>query len=70
MPLADRIGVLQGVGVPVDLPRPAAAAENAGRSLAPALPCDDVDTPEDLRGLNPAPESATAAYLRQIGVMV
>ena len=46
------------------------AAAAAGKSFYPALPCDDVDTPEDLRGLNPAPESATAAYLRQIGVMV
>lgn len=46
-----------------------AAAHAAGRTIAPALPCDDVDTPEDLRRLLLAlpPDSHTARYLREIG---
>ena len=49
--------------------RTAAAAENAGRSLAPALPCDDVDTPEDLRGLRLSQDSETYRFLCEIGVI-
>ena len=48
----------------------AAAAQAAGRTLVPALPCDDVDTPEDLRTLRLSPDSHTARYLRQIGVII
>ena len=48
-----------------------AAAERAGLSLGTALPCDDVDTPEDLRSLIRwlSPESHTAHYLKQEGMM-
>ena len=49
--------------------RTAAAAENAGRSLAPALPCDDVDTPEDLRALRLSQDSETYRFLCEIGVI-
>ena len=49
--------------------RTMAAAVAAGRTVAPAIACDDVDTPEDLRALKPAPDSATAAYLDKIGVI-
>ena len=46
-----------------------AAAKAAGKTFSPALPCDDVDTPEDLKKLLTAlhPESHTAAYLRNLG---
>ena len=50
--------------------RTAQAAAAAGRTLLPALPCDDVDTPEDLRALRLSPDSHTAQYLRRIGVIV
>ena len=49
--------------------RTAAAAKNAGRTLAPALPCDDVDTPEDLRALRLSLASHTHRYLSKIGVI-
>ena len=49
--------------------RTAQAAAAAGRTLAPALPCDDVDTPEDLRALRPDPDSHTCRYLQSIGVI-
>lgn len=44
-----------------------AAIRGAGLSVAEALPCADVDTPEDLRRLRQQldPDSATAACLRQ-----
>ena len=48
--------------------RTAAAASADGRSLAPAMACDDVDTPEDLRALRLDPDSHTYRYLRSIGV--
>ena len=50
--------------------RTVAAAAAAGRTVEPALACDDVDTPADLAALKLAPDSATAAYLRKIGVML
>lgn len=40
-----------------------AAAKAAGYTVGAALPCGDVDTPEDLRGLTSAPDSHTGAYL-------
>lgn len=46
----------------------AAAARAAGKTVAPASPCDDVDTPEDLRKLHDLPpDSHTARYLSEIG---
>lgn len=47
----------------------AAAAIAAGRPVARALPCDDVDTPEDLQKLARAlsPDSHTARYLHTLG---
>lgn len=44
-----------------------AAATDAGLTVAAALPCDDVDTPEDLRHLVAAvnPESATGICLKR-----
>lgn len=46
------------------------AAKNAGLSVGLALPCDDVDTPEDLKQLlKTAPaRSHTAQYLKQEGI--
>lgn len=44
------------------------AARAAGASVGTARPCDDVDTPEDLRALRLAPDSHTAAFLHEIGV--
>ena len=48
--------------------RTAAAAKNAGRTMVPAMACDDVDTPEDLRALRLSPDSHTHRYLSKIGV--
>ena len=45
------------------------AAIAAGKTFCPAIPCDDVDTPEDLRALRLDPASHTACYLRKIGVI-
>ena len=45
-----------------------AAAKNAGLSVGLALPCDDVDTPEDLKALAETvpPDSHTGRYLKEI----
>ena len=45
------------------------AVLSAGKSFSPSLPCDDVDTPEDLEKLQKSldPHSHTAAYLRTLG---
>ena len=43
-----------------------AAVRAAGKSFCPSLPCDDVDTPEDLQALVLDPNSHTAAYLRTL----
>ena len=45
------------------------AVAAAGKIFRRALPCDDVDTPEDLRALHLSPDSHTARYLRKIGVI-
>ena len=44
------------------------AAKQAGLEIALTLPCDDVDTPEDLRMLTGrlSPESTTFRYLQQL----
>lgn len=56
-----------GAGSVFDNARSAVAA--AGKTFCPSLPCDDVDTPEDLRALRLSPDSHTACYLRKIGVI-
>ena len=43
-----------------------AAAKAAGYTAGAALPCDDVDTPEDLRGLTVPPDTHTGAYLETL----
>lgn len=42
------------------------AVHTAGKSFCPSLPCDDVDTPEDLQALVLNPNSHTAVYLRTL----
>lgn len=42
-----------------------AAIRAAGLTVAPALPCADVDTPEDLKNLRPAQDAATARCLAE-----
>ena len=48
-----------------------AAAENTGLTVGMALPCDDVDTPEDLENLakTVGPDSHTGAYLKGLGMI-
>ncbi|MBQ9148359.1 MAG: TIGR04282 family arsenosugar biosynthesis glycosyltransferase [Oscillospiraceae bacterium] len=43
-----------------------AAARAAGYSVAPALPCDDVDTPADLRNLAVSPVSHNGQFLETL----
>ena len=43
-----------------------AAIRAAGLTVAPALPCTDVDTPEDLKNLLPVPGSNTARCLAEL----
>lgn len=46
------------------------AARSAGHTVAPALPCDDVDTPEDLKKLHSLPpDSHTARYLSALNII-
>ena len=56
-----------GAGSVFDNARSAVAA--AGKTFCPALPCDDVDTPEDLRSLRLTPDSHTHRCLAKIGVI-
>ena len=46
------------------------AAHDAGHTVGLAMPCDDVDTPEDLWNLTKTmhPDSHTAHYLKQEGI--
>ena len=48
-----------------------AATENAGLTVGMALPCDYVDTPEDLENLakTVGPDSHTGAYLKELGMI-
>ena len=48
--------------------RTAAAAAAAGRALATAMPCGDVDTAADLQALRLSHDSHTRRYLSKIGV--
>ena len=45
------------------------AAAAAGKTFCPTLPCNDVDTPEDLRALHLSHDSHTRQYLSRIGVI-
>ena len=42
-----------------------AAIRSSGLTVQPALPCADVDTPEDLKNLRPAQDTATARCLAE-----
>lgn len=59
---------VSGYGGATALENTLAAGRQAGLKVALTLPCDDVDTPEDLRALTCqlSPESATFRYLRQL----
>lgn len=58
----------QQYGGPTVWEKTLAAAQNAGYAVEPALACDDVDTPDDLRALRGAlsADSHTAAFLREL----
>ena len=56
-----------GSGSVFENARSAVAA--AGKAFFSALPCDDVDTPADLRALRLSPDSHTHRYLSMIGVI-
>lgn len=43
-----------------------AAANAAGYTVGVAMPCNDVDTPEDLRNLEVSPDSHTGLYLARL----
>ena len=57
-----------GYGGATALENTLTAGQQAGLEIALTLPCDDVDTPEDLRGLmgRLSPESTTFRYLQQL----
>ena len=59
---------VSGYGGATAMENTLAAGKRAGLKVALTLPCDDVDTPEDLRALTCqlSPESATFRYLRQL----
>lgn len=59
---------VSGYGGATALENTQAAGQQAGLKIALTLPCDDVDTPEDLRALPSllAPDSATFRFLQQL----
>ena len=59
---------VSGYGGATALENTLAAGKRAGLQTVLTLPCDDVDTPEDLRALTCqlSPESATFRYLQQL----
>ena len=59
---------VEGYGGNSALENTLAAIQNAGLSIGLALPCDDVDTPEDLRHLAEIvdPDSHTGQYLTKL----
>lgn len=61
---------VEGYGGSSVLENTVAAAKNAGLTVGFAMPCDDVDTPEDLWNLTKTvnPESHTAQYLKEEGI--
>lgn len=63
---------IEGYGGSTVFENTVAAAENAGLSVGMALPCNDVDTPEDLWDLTKviSPDSHTAAYLKKEGICI
>lgn len=64
----EEIFCVSGYGGATALENTLTAGQQAGLEIALTLPCDDVDTPEDLRGLmgRLSPESATFRYLQQL----
>ena len=59
---------VQGYGGATVYENTLSAAHAAGYTVAPALACDDVDTPEDLENLALSPASHTWQYLKQEGL--
>lgn len=59
---------ISGYGGATALENTLTAGKQAGLEVALSLPCDDVDTPEDLRALPDllSPESATYRYLMEL----
>lgn len=64
----EEIFRVSGYGGATALENTLTAGQQAGFEIALTLPCDDMDTPEDLRGLmgRLSPESATFRYLQQL----
>ena len=64
----EEIFRVSGYGGATALENTLAAGQQAGLEIALTLPCDDVDTPEDLRMLTGrlSPESTTFRYLQQL----
>jgi rSAM/selenodomain-associated transferase 1 len=64
----EEIFRVSGYGGETALENTLTAGQQAGLEIALTLPCDDVDTPEDLRNLTKhlSPETATYQYLMQL----